>query len=281
MRKSLVERDHPALSVRRQCDLLGVNRNRLNPPCPAADEEELRLCRILDELHVREPTYGTRNLCHVLERDHQIVVGRKRLRRLMKRLNIRAVYPGPRTSLPALGHKVFPYLLRDLDISTPNQVWCADITYIPMKRGYCYLFAILDWHSRYVLSWALSTTMDTSFCVSAFREAVRRTGSTPEIFNTDQGSQFTSQEWVGELLSHPGLRISMDGKGRWVDNVFIERLWRSLKYEDVYLKAYDTPRELERGLAQWFLRYNTYRPHQALGMKTPADVHLQDREAVA
>ncbi len=281
MRKSLVERDHPALSVRRQCELLGVNRNRLNPQVPAPDEAELHLCRILDELHVREPTFGTRKLCHVLERDHQIGVSRKRLRRIMRRLNIRAVYPGPRTSLPAPGHAVFPYLLRGLKITVPNQVWCADITYIPMKRGYCYLFAILDWHSRYVLSWALSTTMDTSFCVSAFREAVRRTGCTPEIFNTDQGSQFTSQEWVGELLSHPGLRISMDGKGRWVDNVFIERLWRSLKYEDVYLKAYDTPRELERGLAQWFLRYNTYRPHQALGMKTPSDVHYQNREAAA
>lgn len=272
MRKSLVERDHPALSVRRQCELLGVNRNRLNPPCRVADGEELRLCHILDELHVREPTYGTRNLGHVLERDHQIVVGRKRLRRLMKRLNIRAVYPGPRTSLPAPGHKVFPYLLRDLDIRTPNQVWCADITYIPMKRGYCYLFAILDWHSRYVLSWALSTTMDTSFCVSAFREAVRRAGCAPEIFNTDQGSQFTSDAFIAALKARD-VAISMDGRGRAFDNIFIERFWRSLKYEWLYLHSFKDVFSMKASLANYIDFYNQRRLHEALGYQTPDEWH--------
>ena len=174
---------------------------------------------------------------------------------------------------------MFPYLLRDLVIDQPNQVWCADITYIPMANGYCYLMAVMDWYSRKVLGWAVSTTMDVHLCLEAFRMAVRVAGCYPEIMNTDQGSQFTSREWVAELQQYEGLRLSMDGKGRWVDNVFIERLWWSFKYEDVYLKAYETPRELERGVAAWLDRYNHYRPHSALDGQTPAECYAATKKA--
>ena len=271
----MVEKDDSRLSVRRQCKLLGVNRNRLEPPPPNPSEEDLRILRILDELHMAEPSYGARRLAVVLKRDHGIFVNRKRLRHLMKIGRIAACYPKPRTSIPNPEHARFPYLLKDAVIDAPNQAWCADITYIPMRKGHCFLFAIMDWHSRKVLAWALSTTLDTRFCVEAFHKAVLLEGRAPDIFNTDQGCQFTAREWVQALQSHPGLRISMDGKGRWVDNVFIERLWRSVKYEDVYLKAYETPRDVERGLADWFRRYNDYRPHKSLDGRTPSAVHAE------
>ena len=179
--------------------------------------------------------------------------------------------------MPGRGHKVYPYLLRDLEINRANQVWCADITYIPMAHGHCYLMAVMDWSSRKVLGWAVSTTMDAGLCLEAFRRAVLVAGKAPEIMNTDQGSQFTSGEWMAEMQRHEGLRISMDGKGRWVDNVFIERLWWSLKYEDVYLKAYESPRALERGIGQWIDRYNSYRPHAALDGLTPDQHYAGER----
>jgi putative transposase len=197
-------------------------------------------------------------------------VNRKRVRRLMRQMGIAALGPKPRTTKPAPGHKIFPYLLRDLVIDRPNQVWAADITYLPLGRGFLYLVAIMDWASRAVLTWRLSNTMDVSFCVSALEEALARFG-TPDIFNTDQGSQFTSAAFTG-TLADAGVRISMDGRGRWMDNVFIERLWRSLKYEEVYLKGYADGREARAGIGAWFAFYNTRRPHQALAHQTPMAV---------
>jgi putative transposase len=273
MRKSLVEPGHPELSIRRQCELLGVNRNRLTPAPEKTTEEDLRIMRQMDEIHLREPCFGARRMSVVLGRDHGLPVNRKRAGRLMRLMGLRPCWPGPRTSLPGRGHKVFPYLLRDLEVTRPNQVWCADITYVPMACGYCYLMAVMDWYSRKVLGWAVSTTMDVGLCLEAFRMALRVAGCAPEIMNTDQGSQFTCAEWIGAMEAHPGLRISMDGKGRWVDNVFIERLWWSVKYEDIYLRAYGTLRELERGVGEWFNRYNSYRPHAALGGLTPDQRH--------
>lgn len=277
----MVEVDHPQLSVRRQCSLLDVNRNRLEPPPERFTPEDLQIMRLMDEIHLREPCYGARRMRLVLKRDHGLEVARKRIRRLMHLMGLEACWPRPRTSLPGRGHKVYPYLLRDLVIDRPNQVWCADITYLPMGRGYCYLMAVMDWYSRKVLGWAVSTTMDVNLCLEAIRKAVREAGCYPEIMNTDQGSQFTSTEWIAELQTHEGLRISMDGKGRWVDNVFIERLWWSLKYEDIYLKAYETPRDLERGVAAWLERYNHYRPHSALEGQTPQACYAAPRKDAA
>lgn len=281
MRKTMVEIEHPLLSIRCQCALLGVNRNRLEPTADKTTEEDLRIMRKLDELHMAEPTYGSRRLSRVLNRDHGFSVDRKRVARLMKLMDIAPCWPKPRTSMPGAGHKVFPYLLRDQEINRPNQAWCADITYIPMAQGYCYLMAVMDWYSRKVLGWAVSTTMDTGLCLEAFRMALKEAGRAPEIMNTDQGSQFTSAEWIGEMEQHEGLRISMDGKGRWVDNVFIERLWWSLKYEDVYLRAYDTPRDLECGVGAWLDRYNSYRPHAALDGLTPNQSYAGEQKEAA
>lgn len=264
MRKALIDPSDLQLSVRRQCALLGVNRNRLNPPASKATPTDLQIMRWLDELHLRFPTFGTRGLRRLLKQDYDCSIDRKRIRRLMKLARIAAVYPRQRTSAPGKGHRIYPYLLRELAITRPNQVWCVDITYIPMPAGYCYLVAIMDWYSRKVLAWAVSSTMDTEFCVRAFRQAVTVAGCTPEIMNSDQGSQFTSDAWITEMKTHEHLKISMDGKGRWVDNVFIERLWWSLKYEDVYLRSYETPRAVEIGVSRWFHAYNADRPHSSL-----------------
>lgn len=277
----MVEAEHPQLSIRCQCALLGVNRNRLEPVADKTTVEDLQIMRTLDELHMAEPTYGARRMRRVLNRDYGCTVDRKRVARLMRLMGIAPCWPKPRTSVPGAGHKVFPYLLRDLEIDRPNQVWCADITYLPMAQGYCYLTAVMDWYSRKVLGWALSTTMDVGLCLEAFRGAVKAVGRAPEIMNTDQGSQFTSGEWVAEMEQHAGLRVSMDGKGRWVDNVFIERLWWSLKYEDVYLRAYESPRDLERGVGRWFDRYNGYRPHAALDGLTPDQHYAGERAGKA
>jgi putative transposase len=266
-RRVLVDRDHPELSIRRQCVLLGVARSGVYRPPPAADDDDdLRLMRRLDELFTAWPFLGSRRMTAMLRADGY-AINRKRVRRLMRKMGIAALGPKPRTTRPAPGHKIFPYLLRGLAIERPNQVWCADITYIPIGRGFLYLVAVMDWTSRAVLSWRLSNTMDVSFCLAALEEALARFGQ-PEIFNTDQGSQFTSSAFTG-LLAAAGIRISMDGRGRWMDNVFIERLWRSLKHEDVYLKAYADGREAYAGIAAWFAFYNTRRPHQALGQRTP------------
>ena len=274
MRKALVDPSDPQLSLRRQCALLGVNRNRLRPAEPKVTPTDLQIMRWLDELHLRFPTFGTRGLRRLLKRELGVSVGRNRIRRLMKLAHIAAVYPRPRTSAPGRGHRIYPYLLKELSITRPNQVWCADITYIPMPMGFCYLVAIMDWYSRKVLGWAVSTTLDTGFCVEAFHRALVGAGRPPEIMNTDQGAQFTSEAWVDEMKQHQGLKISMDGKGRWIDNVFIERLWWSLKYEDVYLRSYETPRAVERGIAEWFYAYNAERPHSALKDETPDETYF-------
>jgi putative transposase len=238
-------------------------------PIPVEDETDLGLMRRIDELFLAHPFLGSRRMARMLSRDGA-PVNRKRVQRLMRLMGIEALGPKPDTSKPAPGHKIYPYLLRGLTIERPNHVWAADITYIPIGQGFLYLVAIIDWASRAVLSWRLSNTMDTSFCLDALEDALARFGR-PETFNTDQGSQFTSSSFTGKLLA-AGIRISMDGRGRWLDNVFIERLWRSLKYEDVYLKGYADGREARAGIAAWIAFYNARRPHQALGGQAPLAV---------
>jgi putative transposase len=262
----MLERRHPVLSIRRQCLLLGVARSGVYRPASANDDDDLALMRRIDELFLQFPFLGSRRIAAMLASE-TAPVNRKRVQRLMRRMGIAALGPKPRTTKPAPGRSIFPYLLRNMLIDRPNQVWAADITYIPIGRGFLYLVAVIDWASRAVLAWRLSNTMDVSFCVDALDEALARFGR-PDIFNTDQGSQFTSAVFTGRLAS-AGIKISMDGRGRWMDNVFIERLWRSLKYEDVYLKAYADGHEARRGIGLWIAFYNTRRPHQALAGKTP------------
>lgn len=225
--------------------------------------------KLIDRLYLATPFYGARKIAACLK-SQGYPVNRKRVRRLMQLMGIRAIYRRPKTSQPAPGHKVYPYLLKDLEITRPNRVWAADITYIPMAHGFLYLVAIIDWYSRYVISWRLSNTLDADFCVAVLEEALSK--GTPEIFNTDQGSQFTGKAFTGLLEQH-GIKISMDGKGRYNDNLFIERLWRTVKYEEVYLKAYEDGREARISLGEYFRFYNTSRPHQSLGYRTPAEVY--------
>jgi putative transposase len=226
--------------------------------------------RLIDEQFTETPWYGTRQMARQLRRQGHDV-GRKRVRRLMRVMGLTAIYQHPRTTVPHPEHRVHPYLLRGLPIDRPNQVWCADITYIPMRRGFLYLVAVMDWATRKVLAWRLSNTMDVAFCVAAVAEALARFG-VPEIFNTDQGSQFTSPQFTG-VLTDAGVRISMDGRGRWMDNVFIERLWRSLKYECVYLHAFETGSEARAGLTSWINYYNARRPHSSLAGQTPDEAY--------
>lgn len=259
-------------SLRRQCVLVGLGRAQLYYTPAALSEENLMLMRRLDELYLIAPWMGARRLAFLLSKEFAIAVGRKRVSRLRRIMGLYTVYRAPRTSIPAAGEERFPYLLGDLDIVRPNQVWATDITYIPMQNGFLYLVAVVDWYSRKVLSWRLSSTMESEFCVEALREAIASSGHRPEIFNTDQGAQFTSKLWLDALRSE-GIRISMDGKGRWIDNVIIERFWRSLKYEDVYLRDYTNGHELERGLSEYIARFNDWRPHQALDYRTPSAVY--------
>ena len=268
-RRALVDRGHDALSVRRQCALLGVARSGVYRARRPASENDLALMRRIDALFTAWPFLGSRRMAQMLGAGGR-PINRKRMQRLMRRMGIAALGPKRRTTKPAPGHKIFPYLLRNLTIDRPNQVWAADITYVPIGRGFLYLIAVMDWASRAVLAWRLSNTMDVSFCVSALEEALARFGR-PGIFNTDQGSQFTSAAFTGTLAA-AGIRVSMDGRGRWLDNVFIERLWRSLKYEDIYLKGYADGREAKAGIGAWFAFYNAQRPHQALGNRTPMQV---------
>lgn len=255
------------VSLRRQCELLGISRSGVYYVPVEPDAEELELMRQIDELHLEYPFYGSRSVGREL-RGRGCPVNRKRVQRLMRLMGLESVAPKPDTSSPDKEHPVYPYLLRGLTISRANQVWATDITYIPLARGYAYLVAIMDWHTRRVLSWRLSNTMDPSFCVEAVQEALSRFGR-PEIFNTDQGSQFTSKDFT-EVLLGAGVKISMDGKGRCLDNVFVERLWRSLKYEEIYIKAYADLVEARVGIGRYFAFYNTLRRHQALGHQTPA-----------
>ena len=254
----------------RQCELLGVCRSSVYyEPVPVSGED-LELMRLIDRQYLRTPFYGTRRMAVVLgQQGHP--VERKRVQRLMRTMGLEAIYPKPRTSKPGAGHKVYPYLLRGLTITRANHVWATDITYIQMAHGFLYLVAVIDWASRYVLSWRLSNTLDAEFCMDALELALAR--GRPEIFNSDQGSQFTSTGFT-DLLDGAGVRISMDGKGRCMDNVFIERLWRSVKYEEVYLKAYSTAREAHDGIGSYLRFFNDVRPHQALDYRTPKEVFL-------
>jgi putative transposase len=265
-RRTLVGPD-PDVSVRRQCEILALNRSSLYYESVGIDPEELELMRRIDELHLKYAFFGSRRISQEL-RTQGLVVNRKRVQRLMRIMDLEGVAPKPNTSRPAPEHPVFPYLLRNLTVSRPNQVWAADITYIPLARGFAYLVAIMDWYSRRVLAWRLSNSLDTAFCVEAVENALARFGQ-PEIFNTDQGSQFTAEDFT-QVLRARGIKISMDGKGRCLDNVFVERLWRSLKYEEVYLNDYDNLVEARSGIGHYFAFYNDRRPHQALGYQTPA-----------
>ena len=273
-RRSLVEANTDP-SMRRQCELLGVNRSSLYYEAVKPDAEELALMRRLDELHLKYPFYGSRKLTQALKAEG-CDVNRKRVQRLMRVMGIESTAPKPNTSKPSPEHAKYPYLLRNLKVSRVNQVWAADVTYIPMAHGFIYLVAIIDWFSRRVLAWRVSTSLEPNFCVEALEEALTRYGC-PEIFNTDQGSQFTAEAFISVLLAL-GIQISMDGKGRWLDNVFIERLWRSLKYEEVYLHAYDTVAAAREGIARYFDFFNNERPHEALGYQTPASFYNGLRE---
>lgn len=271
-RSRLVDKGHPKVSMRKQCKLLAVARSSVDYQPVGESQEDLDFKRILDEIYLADPCLGSRRLVTILERDYDRKVNRKRLCRLRREMGQEAIWCQPRTSIPDDTHRKYPYLLRKLKIERPDHVWCADITYVPMAHGNAYLCAVMDWHSRKVLGWELSNTMDSGLCLRALEKALARTGRVPEIFNTDQGCQFTSEEWIGRLTDL-GVRISMDGRGRWMDNVFIERLWRSVKYEDIYLREYGTIPELLIGLKRWFDRYNGWRPHETLGNLTPDQVY--------
>jgi putative transposase len=262
----------PRLSVRHQCELLELCRSSYYYQCCPETEENLALMRRLDELHLEHPVYGSRKLT-VLLRQEGLALNRKRVVRLLRLMGIEAIYAKPRTSLPEPGHQIYPYLLRDVEVTGPDQVWCSDITYVPMAAGFMYLVAVMDWWSRYVLGWRLSNTMEAAFCVDAWEAALRVGHKAPLVSNTDQGSQFTSPLFI-DAVESAGVDVSMDGRGRWLDNRFIERLWRSAKYEDIYLQDYGDGLAAGRGLGRWFDNYNQERPHQALGYATPAEVYF-------
>lgn len=258
------------LSITKQCELLSISRNGFYYTPTGENPLNLKLMNLIDEQFLKTPWYGARQMAsHLCREGYQ--VGRKRIRRLMRKMGLHAIYQEPKTTVPNPEHKVYPYLLRNLEITKANQVWCTDITYIRMKKGFLYLVAIMDWHSRHVLSWRLSNTMESDFCVAALEEAIEKYGK-PEIFNTDQGSQFTSISFT-EVLKQNNVKISMDGKGRWMDNVFIERLWRSLKYECVYLQAFESGSHAKKRIGNWIDYYNTQRPHSTFGGRTPYEVY--------
>ena len=271
-RRKMVDREHPKLPIVRQCALLGVSRSSLYYRAKGASGEALSLMREMDRQYLETPFYGSRRMKAWLDRQG-MPVSRKRVQRLMRVMGLRAIYRRPRTSQPAPEHRVYPYLLRNARVTRPNQVWAADITYLPLARGFLYLVVVMDWHSRYVLEWRLSNTLEADFCVDALTEALEQ--GYPEVFNTDQGSQFSSREFT-QVLQDRSVKISMDGKGRYADNIFVERLWRTVKYEEVYLKAYLNAVEARQELGAYFRFYNNLRPHQALGYRTPAEVFHGD-----
>ncbi len=261
----MIEPNHSKLSVRRQCELLGLPRSTFYCQPAGESAESLTLMRRIDELYTQYPFYGCRRLGFLLGCD------KDRIRRLMRKMGIEAIYPRRKTTNRNEKHKIYPYLLRNVAIVRPDQVWSSDITYIPIEGGFMYLVAVIDWYSRHVLSWRLSNSMDASFCIESLEDAIQ-TGRRPDIFNTDQGSQFTSHKFT-DLLKDERIKISMDGRGRALDNVFIERLWRSVKYEDVYLRSYESPRALASGLSRYFDFYNNERPHSSLGYEVPSVVY--------
>jgi len=272
-RRRLVEVNHPELSVRRQCELLGLARSTFYYEPSGETPENLRLMRLIDELYTGCPFYGSRKITEALTRRGE-EVNRKRVQRLMRVMGLEAIYPKPRLSAAGRGHKIYPYLLRGVKIERPDQVWSADITYVPLPTGFMYLAAVIDWYSRYVITWRLSNTLDGAFCLEMLDEALR--SGSPEVFNTDQGVQFTAEAFTGRLIG-AGVAVSMDGRGRALDNVFVERLWRTVKYEDIYLRGYETVAELLRGLRRYFAFYNQERLHQSLGYETPAEVYRRTR----
>lgn len=280
----MIDPQHARLSIQRQCRLVSISRSAFYYQPAGETPLILELMKLLDQQFLETPWYGSRQMACCLRR-RGYTIGRKRVRRLMAKMGLAAIYQAPRTTIPHPEHRIYKYLLRDMVVELPNQVWCADITVrrensppdcflirlTPMRRGFLYLVAVMDWATRKVLSWRLSNTMEADFCIEALQEALARYGA-PEIFNTDQGSQFTSPRFV-EVVQTAGARVSMDGRGRWMDNVFIERLWRSLKYECVYLHAFETGSELRAGLGRWINYYNTARPHSAHGGKTPDEAY--------
>lgn len=266
----MIDSDPSQLSVSKQCQLVGVSRSSFYYQPVEISEEDLAWMRLIDEQYLKTPFYGSRSMTRHFKR-LGYTVNRKRFQRLMRFMGLEAIYPKPKTSRPHPDHTIYPYLLRNLTVDRPNQVWAADITYIPMDRGFMFLVVVMDWYSRKVLSWRLSNTLETDFCLEALDEALSRHG-TPEIFNTDQGAQFTSQRFTAKLAEHQ-IRISMDGRGRVQDNIFIERLWWTLKYQYLYLRSFDNGSELHTGLRDWFRFYNQDRPHQSFGIRTPDEVY--------
>ena len=276
-KRRLIEVGNQQLSLRRQCQLLGLARSSFYYEPQPESEADLLLMRLLDEQYTHTPFYGVRRMTAWLKQQEE-AVNEKRVRRLLRKMGLEAIYPRPRLSQKASGAQIYPYLLRDVQIKGIDQVWSTDITYVRLVGGFIYLMAILDWYSRYVLEWEVSVTLDGSFCLAALERALMR--GQPEIFNTDQGSQFTSQSFTGRLLAS-GIQISMDGRGRALDNIFVERLWRSVKYEEVYLKDYRTVGEAKQGLRNYFEFYNRERLHQSLGYKTPEAVYRQGQKTAA
>jgi len=268
-KRALISRENDQLSISRQCELAGLNRSTFYRVPATGSEEDLRLMRLIDEQYLKTPFYGSRRMTVFLGRRGE-AVNRKRVRRLMGVMGLEGLHPRRRTTVADPDARAYPYLLRDRVLTRPDEVWSSDITYVPMKRGYMYLTAVIDWYSRYVLSWRLSNTLDVGFCLEALDEALGR--GRPEIFNTDQGSQFTSREYTGRLEG-AGVAVSRDGRGRALDNVFVERLWRSVKYEDIYIKDYERVPDLESGLTAYFRFYDEDRPHQSLGYRTPGEVY--------
>ena len=270
-----IERNHPKVSVRRQCQMLSLARSNLYYAPKGESAENLRFMELIDKQFLETPWYGSRQMARHMQR-HGHKCGRHRVRRLMRLMRLVLIYQTPNTSKKHPQHKIYPYLLRGLTIDRPNQVWCVDITYIPMRRGFLYLVAIMDWFSRKVLSWRLSNSMEADFCVEALKEAIVKYGK-PAIMNSDQGSQFTGFEWIN-ALKDADVKISMDGKGRWIDNRMIERLWRSLKYECIYLNAFETGSETRAGIGKWIPYYNAERPHSTHGILTPDEAYDRKME---
>ena len=266
----MIKYSHPQLSIARQCELVSISRSNFYYTACGESDYNLNMMYIIDKKHTNHPYYGSRQMTCFLQREGY-VVSRKRVQRLMKVMGLGVIYKKPNTSKKALEHKIYPYLLRDIEIKLPNQVWCSDITYIPMKKGFMYLVAVMDWFSRRILSWKISNCLETQFCLDAVNEALSFFG-TPDVFNTDQGSQFTSTDFTSLLMSS-GIKISMDGKGRWIDNVMIERFWRTIKYEYIYLNEFNNGTELKQGVQQWINNYNTQRPHSSFGGQTPHEMY--------
>ena len=268
----------PGLSLNRQCQLLSINRSSVYYKPRPISTENLEVMKLIDAEYMKHPTKGSRSMYDYLDRQG-CTINRKRIQRLMRLMGLEAIYPKPKNSKPHSEHRVYPYLLKGLDINFPDMVWSSDITYVPMKRGFMYLVAVMDWHSRKVLSWRLSNTLDSDFCVSALKEAIERYGC-PEIFNTDQGCQFTSKAFTDVLKSN-GIKISMDGRGRFLDNIFIERLWWTVKHHYLYLHAFENGLELRKGLRTWFDYYNRERTHQSLNRQTPDECYFKEQTKLA